>query len=531
MSLPTSLQEIERPAWPAPPPVKRRTNGGRFRFRRGWVAVAVVFALICTAGGGFLAYQNSLPTSVALNVANGQKEVPNDFQLQLKFSRSVSADALAKQLTVSPVTDARLVARGGDTTYAWVPSKPLADLTLYTITLAPFTDSSKHQVRGGRWTFTTTIVPHITAVNLPDGTAVTDGLEIQPGSRLTFVFNDAMAPATVKLSMGTQPVGLTWAADSRSASMSTQGIPSGPLVLQLAAGAKDQAGRSVKAAWTLDTGLYYRDREHTIALKYPALIQVPNDEFAWDQSGLQAADMVFEYLAEGGITRLTAVFGNAPDVIGPMRSSRLVSLKIARHYKGLLFQSGESATTQAAAGADPVPQFFDTIGYTYRTNTRYAPDNLMISGDGVNRAEQKFFPNVGAFTLAKARPSLSGGSPATRFNVNEHNSTYVYDPTYGTYQKTEQGHAYRDAHINQPLRMEMVIVLHTQVSLLPIGDGHGSYIHDFNLDSSGRADVYYKGQLFAGAWSSTDSHGPLSFTVNGQALTLPPGLVWVDVTS
>ncbi|TMC87197.1 MAG: DUF3048 domain-containing protein, partial [Chloroflexi bacterium] len=119
--------------------------------------------------------------------------------------------------------------------------------------------------------------------------------------------------------------------------------------------------------------LYFRDREHTIALRYPALIQVPNDASALDQDGLQAAGVVFEYVAEGGITRLTAIYDHAPDMIGPMRSSRLVSLKIARHYKGLLFQSGESPVTRSAAGSDPVPQFFDTIGYMFRSASRYAP--------------------------------------------------------------------------------------------------------------------------------------------------------------
>jgi hypothetical protein len=249
-----------------------------------------------------------------------------------------------------------------------------------------------------------------------------------------------------------------------------------------------------------------------------------------DQNGLQAADMVYEYLAEGGITRLTAIYGNAPDLIGPIRSSRLVSLKLGRHYKGVLFQSGESSVTQAAAGSDPVPQVFDTIGYTFRTNSRYAPDNLMISGDGVNRAEQ-LYPSLGAFAIPKARPVLTGGAPATRVSVSEHYSTYTFDPIMGTYQKNEQGHDYRDAHLHQPLRIEMLIVLHTQESLLPVGDGHGSYIHDFNLDSSGKADVYYKGQSYAAAWASTDGHGPLTFTLNGDPLTLPPGLVWIDITA
>jgi len=36
---------------------------------------------------------------------------------------------------------------------------------------------------------------------------------------------------------------------------------------------------------------------------------------------------------------------------------------------------------------------------------------------------------------------------------------------------------------------------------------------------------------YTGNWASTDSHGPLTFTLdNGQVLTLPPGLVWIDVT-
>ncbi len=242
--------------------------------------------------------------------------------------------------------------------------------------------------------------------------------------------------------------------------------------------------------------------------------------------------MVYEYLAEGGITRLTAIYGNAPDLIGPIRSSRLVSLKLGRHYKGLLFQSGESSVTQAAAGSEPVPQFFDTIGYTFRTNSRYAPDNLMITGDGVNRAEAKFYPNLPAFSIPKARPSPTGGTPATSVTVSEHSSSYTYDPIMGTYQKTESGHAYRDAKSRLPIRIEMLIVMHTQVTQLNVSDGHGSFIHDFNIESTGAADVYYKGQRYAGAWSGADIHAPVTFTTaDGQALSLPPGLVWVDVTS
>jgi hypothetical protein len=117
-------------------------------------------------------------------------------------------------------------------------------------------------------------------------------------------------------------------------------------------------------------------------------------------------------------------------------------------------------------------------------------------------------------------------------SVPDHYSVYGYDPNIGTYAKIEEDHAYRDAHTGQLLRIEMLIVLHTHVSQLAISDGHGSYIHDYDLDTGGQADIYYKGMRYSASWSASDSHGPLTFSLaGGQQVTMPPGLVWIDVTS
>jgi len=489
-------------------------------------------ALVLTAGGGVLAFENALPTSVAINVKSGQVDVPTFSQLVFTFSRPVALSAIEAAFTIEPATDGTIAAVSGQTTYAWSPSKALADLTSYTVTLGPITDLSHRHIPGRQWTFTTNIVPRITSVTGTGGAAVTDGSDIDPGTPLTIKFNDAMEPITIRVNVNGQQAELKWAADDRSATIATVGMPSGPLVLGMDPGGRDQTGHHVPGTFTLKTGLYYHDREHTTPLKYPALIQMPNDHFARDQNGMQAADVVFEYLAEGGITRCTAIFQNAPDLIGPMRSSRFISLKIARHYKGLLFQSGESQATANRAASDPVPQFFDTIGYTYRTNARYAPDNLMISGSSVNAAEQNFFSGIPAFTVPKARPSLSGGALAATVSVDEHYSVYAYDPVMGTYQKSEEDHAYQDASLHQPLHIEMLIVFHTAESLVNVGDGHGAHIHDFDMDSGGRVQIYYKGRGFGGSWSSSDGHGPLTFTLDGgQVVTLPPGLVWIDVVA
>lgn len=495
---------------------------------RGLLATGTLIVLLLASAGGFLAYLNTLPTAVTLNLHDRQKDVPTDYELVFKFSRAVDQKTFESALSITPATPGTLTATSGHTEFTWKASKPLGDLTTYTVGLKSFTDTTKHQIKGGHWTFTTIIDPKITGITDPNGAPLGDGSEVPPGTVLTIKFNDAMEPATVTILNGTQPMAMKWAADDRSASIATLGVPSGPLTLTLAPGAKDQTSHTIKTAWTLKTGLYFRDKEHTTPLKYPATIQIPNDEFARDQDGLQAADIIFEYLAEGGITRLSAIYQNAPDLIGPMRSSRFISLKIARHYKGLLFQSGESPATAARANADPVPQFFDTIGYTFRTSARIAPDNLMIDGDGVSRAEGQY--DIAAFTIPKSRTELAGGTSATTVNVDEHYSVYTYDPLMGTYQKNEQAHDYVDNHLGKPLRIEMLILLHTQEQLLDVGDGHGAHIHDFNLDSGGAVEIFYKGLEYQGFWAAADHNGPLTFTTSdGKPVTLPPGLVFIDV--
>ena len=527
----TSLPELE-PSSPSAPPYQRARRRSRLP-RRALVAVGLVIVVLLVGVGAFLFYENTLPTTLTTNFKSGQKDVPTDSRILLTFSRPVTLAAVAAAFSIQPGADGAIASMDGGTRYSWSPTKGLNDLTTYTVTMKPLVDVGHHRVPGSTWSFTTLIVPHITSITGPAGTPLANGTEIDPGTNLTLNFNDAMEPITVKVTVGTQAVNLTWAKDDRSATVPTAGIPSGPLQVQLSAGGRDQTGHVVPSNFTFNTGIYYHDREHTTALRYPALIQIPNDEFARDQNGLQAADIVWEYLAEGGITRLTAMYDNAPDLIGPMRSARFISLKLGRHYKGLLFQSGESQATAARAAQDPTPQFFDTIGYQFRAGPpRYAPDNLMITGALVKAAEDNYFSGIASFTIPKARPVLPAGSPRTSINVDEHYSVYTYDPVLGTYQKSEEGHAYSDASLGQPLRIEMLITLHTTESLLNVGDGHGAHIHDYDLDSSGRIDVFYKGMQYGGTWSSTDSHGPLTFTLDGgQVLTLPPGLVWIDVTA
>ncbi len=490
------------------------------------IAALVAVVLVGATVGGVYGYQQSQPTTVSFNLKPGQTEVPLDQKLTVSFSRPLSPAAVAAHLHLAPAVEGHLEAAPGGRSFTWISNGPMADLTAYTLTVENFNDGG-HSVRGGRLGFTTTLVPRVTAVTTDAGAGLADGADIPLGTRLILAFNTAMDQPSVQVTANGAPAKLAWASDGKSVTIDTGGIPIGTLAIAIAGG-RDVAGRVMPAGWKLGLNLVFRINVHTTPLRFPALVQVPNDPSARDQSGLQSADMVFEYATEGGIPRFTAMFTNVPDRVGPTRSGRLISIKLTRHYHGELYLSGTSEGTFGVLSRDPVPAFFDTAGYYYRSYDRPAPNNLYINGDAIARAE---YPNVPAFKPPTGTPKLAGGADAAHPQVAAQGSTYDYDGTTRTYFKSEAGHRFSDASIGQPLRITMVIVMHTNVTTTGIvEDVNGAHGLDYDTESGGHAEIYYQGQSYSGRWAAADRSSPFTFTLdNGTQVPVPPGLVWVDV--
>jgi hypothetical protein len=222
---------------------------------------------------------------------------------------------------------------------------------------------------------------------------------------------------------------------------------------------------------------------------------------------------------------------NVPDVIGPIRSGRLISFKLTRHYRGINYFSGLSAGSFAVLNSDPVPTLFDTQGIYYRSRDRFAPNNLYINGSSVKAYQdasgrQSFSPPTGV-------PQAMTGEDALAISVPEHDSTYAYDAATGTYLKTEQGRPMNDALVQQPLHIQLLVVMHTRETISGIvEDVGGAHGRDFDTESGGAAEFYFRGKKATGRWSVPDRTSPFVFQLDsGQAVTLPKNLVWVDVVS
>lgn len=485
-------------------------------------AVLVVVALSVFAGCSFSAVS---PSSAALNLRDGAVDIPLDQSLVFTFSGPVNQDAVQNAFLVFPAIDGAFDTSADGRTFTWRPAKAWSELTVYDVIVASLHDHQGRLVPGRHWSFLTTVTPRITTAFDAAGAV------FEQGEAVKLDFNVPMDETATTFAINGAAATPTWSEDARSAQLPTDKLPVGDATVALTAG-RDQLGHTV-AAWSLKVQIEWSIHIQTTHLAYPALVQVPNDGYgARPQVGLQAASLVFEYLTEGDITRLTAVFTDVPATVGPVRSARRISPRLTHHYQGVLFYSGVSNAMDHFLAANPIPAVPDIGAPYYRDYSRPlgAPNNLMLPGDGI--ASLTSSKGLAASTVAKGHPALSGGDAATSFGVTEQHTSYDYDAATGTYLKTEDGQQMVDASLNsQPLQLFMVVVVHTKEFLVPdIESGCCTHGRDFDLDSGGAADFYYRGAHYAGNWSAADANSPLQFKLaDGTPLTLPVGLVWVDV--
>src|SRR5690625_5208618 len=70
-------------------------------------------------------------------------------------------------------------------------------------------------------------------------------------------------------------------------------------------------------------------------------VKIENSAASRPQTGLQQADVVWEEMVEGGITRYAAVYhSRLPETFGPVRSVRPMDPAMAAPYGGLMVFSG-----------------------------------------------------------------------------------------------------------------------------------------------------------------------------------------------
>src|SRR6185312_9136905 len=165
----------------------------------------------------------------------------------------------------------------------------------------------------------------------------------------------------------------------------------------------------------------------------PALaVKIENSIDARPQTGLNAADMVWEEVVEGGITRYVAVYQSVlPPEVGPVRSVRPMDPAIAAPLHGLLaFSGGQQQYVDAvsAAGLQVLSMDAGADGF-YRVRSRRAPHNVYATTqtllDQADPAHNVSPPGQFQFALPSAQPSTAvSGVPASALHLTLSGSSH-----------------------------------------------------------------------------------------------------------
>ena len=263
-------------------------------------------------------------------------------------------------------------------------------------------------------------------------------------------------------------------------------------------------------------------------LAYPLLIQVENTGPARPQAGFASASVVFQYLVEGGITRMSALFHRAPGVVGPVRSARFVSVYLFQRTGSLQMASGSSGWTYDKITASGIPAIindFDHGVHFFRWNGRAAPHNLytsqaqMIAAASVNGRP----PKADDFLRSDA---WAGTTAASSISVPDDH--LVFNFSGDTYDVISDGSEEIDVEAGV-VRPRSVAVMHVRQWITNLCQEEHGCQRDYDLSGSGLTELYAHGTQIAARWSSADGpNGAIRFIDGaGAVIGMPPGLMWV----
>lgn len=289
--------------------------------------------------------------------------------------------------------------------------------------------------------------------------------------------------------------------------------------------------------------------------KRALLVKVDNVPLARPHYGITQADMVFEILVEGFVTRLAVVFHSQdPQTIGNIRSARLADRSLTPMVRGALVYSGTSAYEMPLIKSDAANgKYVDlsadyTSGY-YRVTFRPSPYNMFTSAAAMRQAivahgadTPQQIPSWGFLAATDHIPTIAGMTgaiAATGLTIpyREDNSLvkYEYDAQTRTYARFQNsaGKAVRDVDgvNNQPVAASNVAVIGTEIWEVPeIVDSSGARAHDMRLVGTGPATIFRDGLRQEATWSRAGDTDAFTFKNSaGEKILLNQGQTWVHV--
>jgi hypothetical protein len=267
-------------------------------------------------------------------------------------------------------------------------------------------------------------------------------------------------------------------------------------------------------------------------------VKIENSTAARPQTGLDRADIVYETVTEGGITRFNALFqSQTPPTVGPVRSARPSDFSIVPQYMALFAHCGGDAAVRTELKNrslfDDMDQFFNPGPYR-RDKGRPAPHNLYLSIAKLRVAavqNRGYEPTATVTGLAFAKASAPATPTITQVTVPFSSSnvvTWKFSAGTGAYARAINGKSHVDKASGKQYTARNVVILWALVQKYAAA-GTASQVLEIQLTGSGRATVFRDGQRVDGTWRASATAPPVLRDGSGAVIELAQGNTWFQV--
>jgi hypothetical protein len=267
-------------------------------------------------------------------------------------------------------------------------------------------------------------------------------------------------------------------------------------------------------------------------------VKIENSPAARPQTGLDKADIVYETVTEGGITRFNALFqSQTPPSVGPVRSARPSDFSIVPQYLALFAHCGgdPAVRTQLKNRSlfDDMDQFFNPGPYN-RDKSRKAPHNLYLSIAKLRIAaiQNRGYEATATITGLTFQKASAPASPTvTQVTIPFSASNVVawkYNPATNAYARTIGGVPHADKASRTQYTARNVVVMWALVQKYAAA-GATSQVQEIQLTGTGRMTVFHDGQRIDGTWRASATAPPVLRDGAGNVIPLTLGNTWFQV--
>ncbi len=269
----------------------------------------------------------------------------------------------------------------------------------------------------------------------------------------------------------------------------------------------------------------------------PLAVMVENHPDSWPQSGLSQADIVYEALSEGGITRFLAIF-QAQEVssIGPVRSAREYYAEIADEWHALYAHVGGSNEVIAQLkngkykNLDDANEYFN-FDYFPRKKGKVQPHHIFTSTSKL-RDLISFYKYEAKATFSPWRFQEAGELPTTTvksifidFSRPGYEVTWEYNKETNEYSRLQYFQPHIDENTGKQIVAKNIVLQIVEVTPVP-KDPLLSV--DIDLNSGGKAVIFLNGVSMKGIWKKEDGRTRFYDEFENE-INFTPGPIWMEL--